>query len=121
MTLKFNPKYALIFAVLLLVEVGIALFVNDQFIRPLVGDVLVVVLLYAGVRMLFAVRNPRWLAVGLLLFACSVEVSQAFDLVSRLGLADSKFAATVLGATFDWRDLLAYAVGFVIILVEIRC
>ncbi len=120
MKLKFSKKYALAFAIIFLVEVSIALFFKDQIIRPLVGDVLVVVLMYACVRMLFEVRNPRRFALGLLLFAYSVELSQAFDLVARLGLAGSKLASTVLGTTFDWRDLLAYTLGFVLILVEIR-
>ncbi len=115
---RFSKKYALVFAVILLIEVSIALFIKDQIIRPLVGDVLVVVLMYACVRMLFDVRDHRLLAIGLLLFAYLVELSQAFDLVSRLGLADSKLATVVMGTTFDWRDLLAYTVGFVVILVE---
>lgn len=118
MKLRFSKKYALVFVVLLLVEVVIALFIKDQIIRPLVGDVLVVVLMYACVRTLFDARNPRLLAVGLLFFAYIVELSQALNLVSRLGLADSKLAVIVMGTTFDWRDMLAYTVGFVVILAE---
>ena len=117
MKLKFSQKYALIFVVILLVEIGIALFMHDQFIRPLVGDVLVVVLMYACVRMVVDVRNPTRLAIGLLLFAYLVEVSQALDLVARLGLSNSAVATTVMGTTFDWRDMLAYTIGFVSILV----
>jgi hypothetical protein len=46
MVLKSVRKtYFWIFLGLLLLEIGIALFVHDDFIRPYVGDVLVTVLL----------------------------------------------------------------------------
>lgn len=117
MRLRFSKKYFLVFALVLLVEVYIALFVNDRIIRPFIGDVLVVVLIYAFIRMLFAVQYPYRLAVGVLLFAYLVEVGQYFNLVSLLGLADSKFATIVVGTAFDWRDLLAYTVGFMLIII----
>ena len=67
--------------------------------------------------MLFDVRNHHRLAVCILLFSYLVELSQYFDLVSILGLADSKFAALVIGTSFDWRDLISYTIGFILILV----
>lgn len=118
MKFNFNNRYFFIFILVFLVEVYIALFVTDQIIRPFVGDVLIVVLIYSFVRMLFYIQNHHKLAVSVLLFAYLVEFSQLFDLVSILGLADSKFATIVIGTTFDWRDLLSYTMGFVLILVE---
>ena len=115
---SFNKKYALVFVVLHLVETSIALFVMDQIVRPFVGDVLVVVLIYSFVRMLFDVRHPYWLATAILLFSYMVELGQYFNLVSRLGLANSKFAVIVIGASFDWKDLLCYTIGFILILAE---
>ena len=112
----FSKKHFFIFVFVFLVEAYIALFVTDQIIRPFVGDVLIVVLIYSFVRMLFDVRNHHRLAVCILLFSYLVELSQYFDLVSILGLADSKFATTVIGTSFDWRDLLAYTIGFILIL-----
>jgi hypothetical protein len=120
MKLSFSKKYFFVFLVVLLVEVCIGLFATDRIVRPLVGDVLVVVLIYAFIRMLFEVRNHYWLAVGVLLFAYAVEVGQYFNLVARLGLADSKFASIVLGTGFDWRDFLCYTLGFVLILADGR-
>jgi hypothetical protein len=81
---------------------------------------LIVVLIYSFIRTLFDVRNHHRLAVCILLFSYLVELGQYFDLVSILGLADSKFATIVIGASFDWRDLLAYTVGFILILVGSR-
>lgn len=42
--------YAIAFLILLTIEVLIALFVHDVFIRPYFGDVLVVIVLYMAVR-----------------------------------------------------------------------
>jgi uncharacterized membrane protein YGL010W len=117
---RFSKKHFFIFVFVFLVEVYIALFVTDQIIRPFVGDVLIVVLIYSFVRTFFDVRNRLRLAVCILLFSYSVELSQYFDLVSILGLADSKLATIVIGTSFDWRDLLAYTIGFILILVGSR-
>jgi hypothetical protein len=89
-------------------------------VRPLLGDVLVILLLYAFVRTFFAVKSDRVLGLGILVFAFLIEVAQYFDLVSRLNLADSKIVATIIGTTFDWRDLVAYTIGFILILVWIQ-
>lgn len=105
-----RKKYALVFGLLLGIEVLIALFVHDAFVRPYIGDVLVVPTLYAFLRLLFP-RGLSWLPGAVTLFAVGVEVSQAFHLVDRLGLGGSPFFRTLLGATFDWADLLCYLVG----------
>ncbi|MDE6031460.1 MAG: DUF2809 domain-containing protein, partial [Oscillospiraceae bacterium] len=54
--------YAAVFAVLFGVEVVIALFVHDRFVRPYLGDVLAVVTVYCGARIIF-VNKPRFLSV----------------------------------------------------------
>ena len=116
MKLRFNAKYALAFVAIFLVEACIALYVHDRVIRPYVGDVLVILLIYAFVRMLFEVRDHVRLAAGILLFAYLVEVGQYFDWVTRLGLADSRLATVVMGTAFDWRDLLSYTIGGILLL-----
>jgi hypothetical protein len=73
--------------------------------------------MYAFMRTFFNVRNYKLLAVCILLFAYLVELGQYFELVSRLGLADSRIATTVIGTSFDWRDILAYTIGFGLILL----
>ncbi|MBC8531908.1 DUF2809 domain-containing protein [Christensenellaceae bacterium NSJ-53] len=88
-------------------EIFIALYVRDDFVRPLVGDALVIVLLYAFFR-IFIHRPMPFLPLLILLFAAAVEVSQVFDLVGKLGLGDSKFFRTLLGSTFDPWDLVFY-------------
>lgn len=118
MKFTFRKKYLLLSILLFLVEVGIALFVKDRFVRPYVGDFLVVILLYFFVRT-FLDAPPRWVALGVLTFAFAVEVGQHFQLVKLLGLNDSELARTVIGTGFDWGDLLAYALGVgVVFLVD---
>lgn len=113
---RLRRRYALIFLILLAVEVCIALFVHDRFIRPYVGDVLVVVVLYAFLRILLPTGRP-WLAWAVTAFACAVELGQAVGLVDLLGLGHIRFFRVLLGTTFDWHDLGCYCVGGGLILL----
>lgn len=78
--------YAICFAGLFVVETLIALFVRDAFIRPYMGDVLVVILIYCFVRM-FITRPLRWLPLWIFLFACCIETLQYLQLVTLIGIA----------------------------------
>lgn len=104
--------YAALTLLVLAVEVLIALYVHDDVIRPFVGDALVVVLLFCALRTVLPRASGAALAAAVLLLACAVEVSQAFDLVALLGLADNRLASVVLGRTFSGWDFAAYFVGF---------
>ncbi len=112
----FRINYLFATILLLLVEVGIALFVRDSFVRPYLGDVLVVILLYCFV-MTFLNLRPLTAALGVLLFAFTIEILQFFDTVELLGLQGNKIAETLLGNHFDWKDMLAYVVGVALILL----
>lgn len=115
---KFTFQKNYLFATLLLfaVEVCIALFVRDKFVRPYVGDFLVVILIYCFLKIFWQAR-PWVVGLFVFLFAVGVEVGQHFQLVNRLGLGDSEVARTVIGTGFDWGDMLAYALGIVTVLV----
>ena len=113
---RFRLNYFLVFLLLFLVEVCIALFVRARIVRPYLGDVLVVMLLYCFVRS-FLKLKPRVAALGVLLFAFLIEMLQYFRLVEELGLRDNKIATTVLGSSFEWEDLLAYSLGAVLVLL----
>lgn len=99
--------------VLFAVEVFIALFVHDRFIRPFVGDVLVVILIYTFIR-IFIPEKIRPLPLFIFIFAAGVEVAQYFKIVEVLGLQDNKVMSTIIGTSFDIRDILCYFVGCVI-------
>lgn len=113
---RLRRRYALIFLVLLAVEVCIALFVHDRFVRPYLGDVLVVVVLYAFVRIWLPTGRP-WLVWAVTAFACCVELGQAVGLVDLLGLGHIRFFRVLLGTTFDWHDLGCYLAGGGLILL----
>ena len=110
---KFNGVAFAIFIALFIVEVLIALFVDDGFIRPILGDVLVVILIFFFLRA-FLTAKTQWLALGTLAFSWSVELAQYFRVVHHLGWQDNAIARTVIGTVFDWKDLVAYTVGVAI-------
>ena len=112
--LTFRPVYFALTVGLFLVEVAIALYVRDAFVRPYGGDFLVVMLVYCFLRAF--VRQPPWVVAGATLgIAFAVEVGQAMHLVRRLGLAGNRLAETVLGTGFSWYDMLAYTLGVVVV------
>ncbi len=115
---KLSPRlwYALSFVIILTLEVLIALFVNDAFIRPYGGDILVTVLICCFVRMIFT-SGIKLLPLWVFLFSAAVEVLQYFDFVSLLGLQNITFFRILLGSTFSFVDLLCYAVGCVLFLL----
>jgi Protein of unknown function (DUF2809) len=113
--LIFNKKYAYFTVVLLLVEISIAIFFKDSFIRPFVGDVLVVILIYCLVRTFWKIDSTI-AAILVLIFACTIEILQYFDFVRILGLQQNRILAIALGSTFDWKDILAYVIGTIAIL-----
>lgn len=112
---KPNPRvlYALAFAVILITEVLIALFVRDAFIRPYGGDILVTVLICCLIRILFP-SGIRLLPVWVFLFAAAVELGQYFDVVTLLGLGENRFFRILLGSTFSWADIICYGAGCVL-------
>jgi len=102
--------YLIGFLVVLIIEVLIALFVRDRFIRPYGGDVLVTVLLCLLARAVL-LRKIKCIPLWVFLFSVAVEVGQYFDLVTLLGLENSRFFTVLLGTTFSWADLVCYGAG----------
>jgi DNA integrity scanning protein DisA with diadenylate cyclase activity len=111
----FSPKYCYWTVLLLAIEIFIGTFIRDSFVRPFIGDVLVVILLYCLLKTFWKVRVPV-AAWGVLVFACAIEVLQYFKLVNLLGLQQHKLLVIMIGATFDWQDILAYIIGTAAIL-----
>ena len=110
MRAKQRTIYAVLFCVILLIEIYIALFVRDAFIRPYIGDMLVTVLICCFCRVLVP-QGVRALPVYVFVFAAIVEIGQYVDFVKLLGLDGNRFASVVFGRTFSVYDLLCYAVG----------
>jgi len=108
--LRFHSTHAALALLLFAIELSIALFVDDAFVRPYLGDVLVIPLVYCFVATFIEVRPIR-LVLGVLGFAFAVELAQYFEFVHRLGLEDNSIARAVLGTSYSTLDLVAYAVG----------
>ena len=107
---KTRTVYALFFFILLITEICIALFVNDSFIRPYIGDALVTVLICCFLRVIVP-EGVRALPIYTFLFAVTVETAQYFDIVRLLGLEGNTFISTVIGRTFSFTDIICYGVG----------
>ena len=114
--MKRRLVYIVATILLLCIEVIIALFVHDNFIRPYVGDILVVVVIYTFIRILIP-DKIRILSIYIFCFAALVEVLQLFKIVEILGLSDNRLLSTVIGSTFDIKDIICYAIGCVILIV----
>ncbi|MBQ2803861.1 MAG: DUF2809 domain-containing protein [Lachnospiraceae bacterium] len=102
--------YVAMTILLLIIEVGIALFVHDNFIRPYIGDVLVVVVIYAFIRS-WIPEKVKLLPLYIFIFATGVEILQYFEIVKVLGLEQNAFIRTIIGSTFDGKDIICYGAG----------
>ena len=117
--LTFKFRYFICAVLVFFIEVFIALFIHDGIIRPYIGDILVVILIYCFLRS-FLNLSVWTLAVITLLFSWLIEVLQYFKIVELLGLQNSKFAGVVMGTSFSWIDILCYTLGFAIVLLAER-
>ena len=105
--------YGVLFFVILTIEILIALFVRDDFVRPYIGDMLVTVLICSFARFLIPER-VKVMPILVFIFSALVEIGQYFDFVKLLGLDDNAFISTLLGRTFSMADLICYGVGCIL-------
>ncbi|MDD2656280.1 MAG: DUF2809 domain-containing protein [Patescibacteria group bacterium] len=94
----------------------IVFFVHDNFIRPYIGDMLVVILIYCFLKsfLKFSVLN---IAIFVLAFSFTIEFFQYINIIKVLNLEKSKIAQTVLGTSFSYIDLITYIIGIAIVII----
>ncbi len=92
------------------VEVAIALFVRDGFVRPYLGDVLATAMVYFAVRGATPLGRAGAAAAAMGL-GVVIELGQAVHILEHAGLGGSRVARVVFGGVFDLKDLACYAVG----------
>ena len=81
------------------------------------GDILVVICLYTFSKSIFLDKIKR-LSLYVLICAVIVEILQYFNYAQIL-FGDNKIIKTLLGSSFDIKDILCYVMGYlIIILVE---
>lgn len=111
---RLRMGYGLAALLLFVIEVLIALFVRDRFIRPYGGDILVTLLICCVIRVILPQKYRLPIGGGVLAFAILVEVGQYFGLVYLLGLGHIEFFRILMGTGFSWWDMVCYAAGCVL-------
>ena len=112
--LLFNKYYLFSFILLFLTEVYIAIYVHDTIIRPYIGDVLVVILIYCFIKSFISISiNTN--AIAVLLFSFFVETLQYFKIVHILHLQDNTLARIIIGTSFAWLDIASYTAGIILV------
>ena len=101
--------YAAAAGVLFALEIFIALYVRDDFIRPYGGDILVTVLLCCLARVVVLNRIP-YLPLAVFVFAAAVEFAQALG-VAALIPDGWTVVRVAVGSSFSVWDIVCYAVG----------
>lgn len=114
--MRLNMKYIISFIILFVIETFIALYVHDEIIRPYIGDILVVILMYTFIRGLVK-KRIKFLPVYLFLFASVVEIMQYFKFIDLLHLRSNRVVSVILGTSFDIKDILCYLVGGIILII----
>lgn len=114
--ITFNKHYFILTILLFIIEILIALYIHDTIIRPYIGDVLVVILIYCFIKS-FLKLPVLPVAVFVLLFSFCTEFLQYLQIVEKLGLQNSTIAKTIIGTSFAWIDILCYIAGICIVLI----
>ena len=116
--LQFNKYYLYLTLLLFAIEIIIAKYVDDDFIRPYVGDMLVVMLIYCFVKIFISTKVIP-IAIGVLLFSYLIEALQYFKIVNILGLEQYKMARIIIGTSFSWTDIFMYTIGIgIVVFIE---
>lgn len=112
---RFSTSYFMLTGWLLFIELLIGRYLHDAFIRPYGGDFLVVILIYCFVKTFINTPVIKT-ALGVLVFAYLVELTQYFHLVNLLGWQNSKTTCLLMGTSFSFIDLLTYTLGVLFII-----
>ncbi len=115
MKVYIQKNYFLVTLIIFFIEILIAYFHFNNFIRGFVGDVLVILLLYSFLK-IFIKKGVLKTALLVLCFACSVEMLQYSKVTEKLNIS-SEIILAIVGSVFDYYDLMAYGIGFLLILV----
>lgn len=104
--------YFLGFLFLLFIEILIARFVSDSFVRPYLGDFLVVILIYCFLMWISRISVLKGLII-VLMFSFAVEFFQLINIVKVLQYQPPKIVMIVLGSSFSIWDLVTYSLGII--------
>ena len=112
--MKKRAAYFIIFIFLLIIELLIALYIHDNFVRPYIGDVLVVIVIYTFLRT-FIPDRIKLMPLYIFIFAVAVEILQYFRIVEILGFQNNIVMSVLIGSVFDIKDIICYGIGCIIL------
>lgn len=101
-------KNVLYFLVIFLLELYIGLYVKDAIIRPYLGDILVIPLIFSFINIFIKTNNK--ILIKVVFFAIAIEVLQYFKIVDLLQI-HNKILRIIIGSTYDIKDILCYIIG----------
>mgnify|MGYP003649506444 CR=1 FL=1 len=109
--MKRNSKiyYFIGFLFLFITEIAIAMYVNDRFIRPYLGDFLVVIMIYCFIMSISSISILKGL-LAVLIFSFTLEFLQLLPTDFAHG---EKWLRIIMGHSFSYIDLLMYVLGLV--------
>lgn len=107
--------YIMSFIITFLLEVIIALYIKNGFIRSYFGDILIIICLYFFAKSIFD-NKIKNIAIYILILGIIVEIMQYFN-ISKYIARESKVLKIALGTTFDIKDIICYLIGYVIIVI----
>ncbi|WP_298137432.1 DUF2809 domain-containing protein [Flavobacterium sp.] len=111
-----NIKYLLVSCCILIIEILIAIYGKDDFIRPIFGDYLASILVFYLLAT-FLKTDLNKIAILSLLISYMIEFLQYINILELLHLDKIKILNILLGNSFSWTDMLAYTLGILTILL----
>lgn len=109
-----NKKFLVYFIILFLLETFIAIFIHDNIIRPYIGDILVIILIYCFI-LIFTKKKIKLLPLYLFIFSIIIELLQYINILKRLRLEKHLILRILIGTTFDIKDIICYGIGMIVI------
>ena len=117
---RYNLRYAVIFAVLLIAEILIGAYLNSGIVRGYIGDMLVMPAIYFFIRTFWnkpSRGNTLLLPAALFILGTAAELLQAVDITGILGIEKGSILAISLGTVCDPVDMLCYGIGIVFVYI----
>jgi len=113
---RFNSKPFLLSFCLLLILVILKAFAERFYLQAYLIDIIAIFWMFCLLKGFFHVANDG-LAHYAFLFAIVFEIAQFYQIIDGFYIQNSQLLHFVLGSAFDWYDLLAFTVGWLIILL----
>jgi Protein of unknown function (DUF2809) len=110
----FSLRPAILFLVLFLVEVIIALYFHDAFVRPYFGDFLAVIAVYYFIKTFIKISVNLAILLAFVI-ATVIEVFQYIQILKYINLDKNETVSILVGNSFSWGDMLAYALGSIFV------